>query len=306
MNSIHNQNNVREQEICALRKRVIELETLLIQQSKVATMGEMLGIIAHQWKQPLNAISLISQDLQDAYDFGELDKLYIDASTDKIMQQIHHMSKTIDEFSAFLKPSKTKVIFDLRLSIAEVFSILSSQLKHHDISYKINCKIHNMKFGNHIEFQNCFEILSCQAKDIIGYPNEFKHVLINLINNAKDKIIESMVNGILNRGEGEINVNIDKNHATYDGSDKDNLTLEIKDNGGGIADEIKDRIFEPYFTTKTDAKGSGIGLYMAKIIIEKYMGGKIYCDNVEDGAVFTIELSNDALQLPANTFKRTG
>ncbi|MEO5360764.1 MAG: DUF3365 domain-containing protein [Nitrospirota bacterium] len=265
-----------------LKKRVAEgierykkQEQLIIQQSKMAAMGEMIGAIAHQWRQPLNAVGVLIQDMQDAQAFGELDKKYMDDSVEKAMEQIQFMSRTIDDFRTFFKPSKEKSPFNLKLSFEEILSIISAQLNNHHIDCKIICHIGG---GDMTSFSD----MPCEGMTVLGYQNEFKHVIINLINNAKDAILERIEKGELANDGGQITIEV------Y--CDNTAIIIKITDNGGGIPTKIKDKIFEPYFSTKGDSKGTGIGLYMSKVIIENNMDGRIHCDNVESGAMFVIEL----------------
>ncbi|MBF0345774.1 MAG: DUF3365 domain-containing protein [Nitrospirae bacterium] len=246
-------------------------EQMLIQQSKMAAMGEMLGAIAHQWRQPLNVIGLMIQDIADAYEFGELDKTYIDDTIQKSMEQVMYMSNTIDDFRNFFIPSKNKVIFNVKDNIEEVLALIDKQLRNNNIAIILN---------------NDMVVTQKQDLDVLGYPNEFKQVVINIINNSKDAIIEHKRNI--------------KSSETYTGRiaikvirQKDSLIIAISDNGGGIKEEVLDRIFEPYFTTKEVNKGTGIGLYMAKTIIEDSMEGRLSVTNIEDGAMFTIRLRQD-------------
>ncbi|MBF0342970.1 MAG: PAS domain S-box protein [Nitrospirae bacterium] len=248
-------------------------EQLLIQQSKMAAMGEMIGAIAHQWRQPLNGLGLMIQDLKDAYEFGELDANYIDDTVTNAMKQIEFMSKTIDEFRNFFKPSKKKETFDLLEISSEVFSMLSSQFKTNSISYSLTCHIHNKTY------RDCSMIMPCNDTLITTYKNQLAHVMLNLITNAKDAIIERRENGLLTTA-GMIAVDCFKDDRT--------LRVEISDNGGGIPEDVIDKMFELYFTTKAD-KGTGIGLYMSKIIIEESLGGKLYAKTTGEGSIFTIE-----------------
>ncbi|KJU83689.1 multi-sensor signal transduction histidine kinase [Candidatus Magnetobacterium bavaricum] len=250
-------------------------EQLLIQQSKMAAMGEMIGVIAHQWKQPLNALGLIIQGINDSYEYGELDAKDIDNIVKETMKQVNFMSKTIDEFRNFFKPSKEKETCSIISVVGEVFSLLSAKLKGSLISYRIICHIHNKTFRNYLE------IIPCEDTPITTYKNQLAHVLLNLINNSNDAITERRQKGLLNT-DGMISVDCYKENNL--------LKIEISDNGGGIPEKILDRIFEPYFTTKED-KGTGIGLYMAKVIVEESLGGKIYAKNIENGAVLTLEFN---------------
>ncbi|MBF0344525.1 MAG: PAS domain S-box protein [Nitrospirae bacterium] len=249
-------------------------EQLLIQQSKMAAMGEMISAIAHQWRQPLNALSIIIQDIGDAYDYGELDKLYLERSINNSVSQITFMSKTIDDFRNFYKPLKEKKLFDVKQAAINVLSLLSAQLKNNSISYRLACHIHNRSFDD-LNTEIC-----CEDFKIFSYQSEFEHVLLNLINNSKDAIIEKRNRKLID--DGLINLDFYKND--------DKITIKISDNGTGIPIEIMDRIFEPYFTTKELNKGTGVGLYMSKTIIEENIGGRLYAENIENGASFIIEL----------------
>ncbi|MBF0537907.1 MAG: response regulator [Nitrospirae bacterium] len=265
-----------------LEKRTKQ-EQLLIQQSRMAAMGEMISAIAHQWRQPLNALSILIQDIGDAYDYGELDKQYLEGSISKSMSQIMFMSKTIDDFRNFYRPIKEKMAFDVKRAVMNVFALLSAQLRNNSISYRLTCHIHNMSF------EDLSEDMCCEDFKFFSYENEFEHVLLNLINNAKDSIIEKITKN------ADINVDSDTEEMgmiQVDFYKDDNkIIIEIRDNGIGIPVEIIDRIFDPYFTTKEPNKGTGVGLYMSKIIIEDNMGGKLYAENTDNGAMFTIKLN---------------
>ncbi|MBF0519699.1 MAG: PAS domain S-box protein [Nitrospirae bacterium] len=247
-----------------------EKEQLLIQQSKMAMIGEMMGNISHQWRQPLNTLALIVQDISEAYEMGELNREYIYEAIQHSMQQIKFMSKTIDDFRTFFRPSKNKAPFKLQEAFDGIQSIISSRLKTTGTDLKIIFHMLNEKYGN------------SPGKEamIIGYHNEFQHVIINIINNAIDAVTDIRKKGLL--GKGEIITEILEDNRSF--------IIRITDNGGGISPEIKDRIFEPYFTTKGETTGTGIGLYMSKTIIEDNMDGRLYFENVGNGTVFTIEL----------------
>jgi len=238
-------------------------EQILIQQSKMASLGEMIGLIAHQWKQPLNAVSLIVQDLNDAYSYGELDDKYIHNSVKSTMEQVTFMSKTIDDFRTFFIPSKRKIIFDVNSTIEELLSMFKTFFRKNniDISLKIS-----------------------QQTSLLteGYPNEFKQVVLNILNNSKDAIVsKKLLNADI---EGRIEINLGNTE------DKTKISVLIIDNGGGIPEEIIDKIFEPYYTTKESTGGTGVGLYMSKTIIETNMGGTLTVRNIGDGAEFIITL----------------
>ena len=237
-----------DEQISQIRKK----DELLQQQSKLAAMGEMIGAIAHQWRQPLNALGLIIQDIAEAYEFNELNKEYIQDTVKKSMQQINFMSKTIDDFRNFFRIDKQKELFDVKKAIKETINIMQAQLKHHNINVDVN--------GEDFKIE--------------GFANEFKQVVLNIINNAKDAIIEKGIK------EGKIKIILYKQKVI------------IADNAGGIPEGIIDRIFEPYFTTKEQGKGTGMGLYMSKMIIENNMQGILSVKNINGGAKFVIDFSN--------------
>lgn len=237
-----------------LRKK----DKLLIQQSKMAAMGEMIGAIAHQWRQPLNALGLIVQDFKISYQLDDLNAEYIDKMTHEAMGQIKYMSKTIDDFRNFFRPDKPKAVFAVQNTILDVLKIVESQLG-----------------GAKIQVKTVFDE---KPMLVDGYENEFKQVVLNLITNAKDAIVEKRGSD----GSGAISIGV---HG-----EGNKAILTVGDNGGGIKESALGRIFEPYFTTKDQSKGTGIGLYMSKMIIEDNMNGLIFASNVDDGAEFRVEL----------------
>jgi signal transduction histidine kinase len=241
-------------------------------------MGEMIGAIAHQWRQPLNAVNAIIQDLKDAYAYGVLDRNYLDRSVKSSMQQIQFMSKTIDDFRNFFRPDKTKKTFDAKQAAGEVLTMVSSQLATHGISYRITCHVHNQTFEDFTS-----PIIPCGKMMILGYENEMLQVFLNLVNNAKDAILECREHGLMGPGVKGL-ITFDLEHPG------ERVVIRVTDNGGGIPAEILNRIFEPYFSTKETGQGAGIGLYMSKVIIENNMGGQLTARNVDGGAEFRLEV----------------
>lgn len=231
-----------------------EKEQLLIHQSRLAAMGEMIESIAHQWRQPLNVIGLAMSNIDMKRQLGVLDDTELQNNSDIITTNITFMSNTIDDFRNFFNLNKEQVAFKPIKPINDIFHLLSEQLNYAKITYAV----HN----------NCNE-------DIYGVVNEFKQVILNIINNAKDAIVT-------HEGGGKIDVLLrcGKNH----------LFIDISDTGGGVPPDIIPRIFEPYFTTKFQKQGTGIGLYMSKVIVEQHLGGNISVANNDCGAVFTIQL----------------
>ncbi|CAI8195087.1 MAG: Sporulation kinase A [Arcobacter lacus] len=230
-------------------------DRLLIQQNKLASMGEMLGNIAHQWRQPLNNVNLLIHLIRDNHmNFSEekLNKLIKNAK-----EQIDFMSQTIDDFTDFYKPAKDKKVFSIEQVMNKSLSIVNAPLEKNKIKTivkKIDVKITN-------------------------YENEFEQVIVNILNNAVDAAkVKAQDEGF----RPVINIDITK--------DEKNVQIKIFNNCGNIPKDIIDRVFEPYFTTKFQEQGTGIGLYMSKIIIENNMNGLIEVRNIDDGVEFIIKL----------------
>jgi PAS domain S-box-containing protein len=262
--------SIRQKEIERLNKTLeervkeevsknMEKDQLLIQQSKMAAMGDMMGNIAHQWRQPLNALAITVQDVEDAFVFDEVDDDYIRNFVETAMKHITFMSRTIDDFRNFFKPSKSKVKFSIKEAIQDILFIVSAQLKNKNIDI----------------------VLIGEDFEVDGYLNEFKQVILNLTNNAKDAILMRKDRG--EQFEGKIEIAMSSFSKQY-------KKVTITDNGGGVPEEIIDRVFEPYFTTKEGNQGTGIGLYMSKTIIEENMKGFLTAENNSEGAIFKIML----------------
>ena len=237
----------------------IQQKQFLIQQNKLAEMGDMIAAIAHQWNEPLVELSALVQDIETSYLLDELEDKDVKEFVNDSMIQIKYMSKTLNDFRNFLKPSTTKQLFSIKKCIDEIMEIIGKQIFYSNIILEIDYK------------QKDREIL------IYGYENEFKQVLLNIINNAKNKLVEKNENS---NEKGSIKINIEK--------DEFNTKIQIIDDGGKIDESIIHSIFEPYFTTKVD--GTGLGLYMAKVIIEDKMDGSISVKNENQNVVFTIKL----------------
>lgn len=239
-------------------KKRLQQEQILIQQAKLASMGEMIGNIAHQWRQPLAQISAIHMNMKVTYDFDKFSKEYMQNKMKEANKLTSYMSQTISDFQNFFKPQGEKEDFSIEKACKDAYHILESSLKYHGI-----------------------EVVFYINEDVTinGYKNEYSQVILNLLSNAKDILIERKI----------INPKIDveiKNGNNY-------ALVKIKDNAGGVDDSILDKIFEPYFTTRHQTQGTGIGLYMSKNIIERNMHGYINVVNVEDGALFTVKVDKE-------------
>ena len=243
----------------------VQQKQFLIQQSKLAEMGDMIAAIAHQWNEPLVELSALVQDIQTSYLLNELKDGEVNDFVNDSMIQIKYMSKTLSDFRNFLKPSTKKKLFSISKALNEINEIIGKQVFYSNIEMTFNYKNENE------------ELL------VYGYENEFKQVLLNLINNAKNKIVEKNIDF---RKKAQIKINIERS-AYYN-------IIEIIDDGGAIDEKIINSIFDPYFTTKET--GTGFGLYMAKVIIEDKMRGIITVKNVNDTVVFTIKLPHKKVQ----------
>ena len=228
----------------------------LIHQSRLAQMGEMLSMIAHQWRQPLNAISAESTNLLIKSKLGKIDNQVLLTSTQNISEYSQHLSDTIDDFKDFFKPDNEKSETSFHAIINSVHKLIETTLEHKNIPL-----IEKLESEEHFE----------------SYPNELKQVILNLIRNAEDALIENKVHNPF------IEIH------TYSTKDKCHI-LEVSDNAGGIDEEILEKIFDPYFSTKSKKDGTGLGLYMSKMIVEEHCAGQLNAINIKDGAMFRIVL----------------
>ena len=251
-------NSALEDKITLEVEQSRQKDQIMFRQSRLAAMGEMVGNIAHQWRQPLNAIVLIIQSFQMKQMVGKLDDKFIDSQVDEGIKLATAMSRTIDDFRNFFKPNKIEEIFSARRAIKESIDLVQHYYEKVDISMNLICEID-------------FETL--------GYPNEFSQVLMNLFSNSKDVLKDK------DNQKKYIEIIIKVDEENKEGK------ISVIDNGGGVPIEVIDRIFDPYFTTKHQSSGTGIGLYMSKEIIEKQMHGVIEVENIshrflKDGEVY--------------------
>jgi signal transduction histidine kinase len=250
-NEIEHINATLEQKVKEEVDKNREKDKKLLEQSRLAQMGEMISMIAHQWRQPLSAISATSGALTLQ---AMLNKLDVEAALEhssKISEYAQHLSKTIDDFREFFKPVKIKKDITYNEVIESVLNIVSVSIKNKNITI-------NLDKNSDVVFHT--------------FPNELKHVLLNLVKNSEDALLERSVK------------NPTINISTRDRS------LFVSDNAGGIADEIIEKVFDPYFSTKTKKDGTGLGLYMSKVIIEEHCDGELSVSNNDSGAIFEISL----------------
>lgn len=226
-------------------RELIQKETILNQQSKMAAMGEMIENIAHQWRQPLSVISTVATGAKLKKDLNLLSDSEFYETMEIINNSSQHLSNTIDDFRNFFSNDKEVISFDVNEAINKALSLVTSKLKNRDIQI----------------------IKSKDEITVLGLKNEFIQVILNIINNAIDAF------ETLKDSDKYIFINSYK--------ENENLILTIKDNASGIKEEIINRIFEPYFTTKHKSQGTGIGLYMSLEIIKKHMHGELLVSNKE-------------------------
>lgn len=231
-------------------------EQLMIQQSRSAAMGEMISMIAHQWRQPLSVVGLQMNNLQADIELDLMEKDQIKVYIDGVNKQIKHMSHTIDDFKDFFKPEKEKEKTDLVELVKTASAMMRNSLESNGIELKI--------------------VDPYKPLPIEVFTRELLQVILNLMNNAKDALSEST------RDEKQITISFE--------DDEEVVYLLVQDNGLGLDSADKEHAFEPYFTTKETLNGTGLGLYMAKNIIEQHMHGRIYFEEVDIGALIVIKL----------------
>lgn len=243
-----------QKEVALQRQEIQDKNAILFHQSRHAAMGEMITMIAHQWRQPLNTLALINQDLYIKYKLGRCDEANFEESHKKFNEHLQYMSKTIDDFRNYYKndtvkhPENLREIAELALRLSDVF-----------LNYaKIKTEL----------------IVTCDQKVLVA-KNEMIQVLMNLIKNAHDAILEK------NIPSGQITLTIEET--------QNSIQIRVCDNGGGVPKNIGNKIFEPYFSTKSE-NGTGLGLYMSKSIVEDHCGGRLTFFNTNSGTCFTISL----------------
>jgi two-component system, sensor histidine kinase LadS len=232
-----------------------EKDRIMIQQSRQAAMGEMIENIAHQWRQPLNQLSLVQSNIFFEYTLGTINAEKMQSYQNQSEALMEYMTRTIDDFRNFFMPDQKRVKFCICGTIERALELLKPTLAQHNINVALECS--GRPTG-------------------MGHENEFSQVVINILNNAKDALTEN------HTSEPQIRITVLSNDGT--------TRVQICDNGGGIPKEIIEKIFDPYFTTKFRSQGTGIGLYMVKMIMEKSIKGKVEASSSEAGACFTLEL----------------
>ncbi len=238
-------------------EQLVKKDELLIIQSRFAAMGEMISMIAHQWRQPITAIGMSANNMSVDIELDNIDRAVFKNHLDSISEQVQYLSKTIDDFRNFFKPNKKKEGVALSELVQKALQMISR-------SYENN--------GIRLSFEDNLEAVFVEA-----YSGELIQSFLSILNNAKDVLVERKVI------EPLVRVRTGYREDGY-------VFVEVEDNAGGIDPSITDKIFNPYFTTKSEKSGTGLGLYMAKIIVEKHHGGRLIAKNGDLGAIFSIEL----------------
>ena len=236
-------------------KKVIEQEEIMIAQSRHAAMGEMISMIAHQWRQPLSVIAMGANNVIADIELKMLDEKVLHDGAVEILEQTQELSKTIDDFKNFFRPIKTVENIYPEDIFYEAFKVVGKSLENHEIEVI-------KKFNNNTKIKT--------------FSRELMQVLINIIKNAKEALVENEIK--------------DKKLYIFIKDTKDLVEISICDNAGGIKPDIINKIFNPYFSTKYEKSGTGLGLYMSKTIIEKHLNGTIEVENSKGGACFKIKL----------------
>ncbi len=250
-------NNTLESRIAEALKKNKEQEMMMLHQDRLARMGEIIAMIAHQWRQPLNNLALVNQLLLSQYAKGTLDDTAIDYFKENSKKQIDQMSETIDDFRNFYKIEKEKSLFCVRDVIQEL--IARSKIVYREAGVQVT-----------YEAEGCPEFF--------GYPNELRHAVQNIMCNARDVLVEKAIE------HKRIDVRVSQSDH--------GVTIRIRDNAGGMSEEIKGKIFEPYFSTKDSKNGTGLGLYMANVIVAEHMQSTITVHTDASSTEFVIHLKN--------------
>ncbi|MEA3369995.1 MAG: PAS domain S-box protein [Campylobacterota bacterium] len=241
-----------------LKDALHEKEELMIAQSRHAAMGEMISMIAHQWRQPISVISMDANNILADIELEMVDEDTLRSASEDIIKQTQELSKTIDDFRNFFRPEKEAQEVVVKELFDDALAVIGKSLNNNQVEFILNIDEH---------------------KKITTYTRELMQVFINIIKNAKEALVDKRVQS--------------KKISVYMSEDKNNLRLKICDNAGGVSEENMKKIFNPYFTTKGEKNGTGLGLYMSKTIVEKHLEGLLSVENDNEGACFTIELPNE-------------
>jgi signal transduction histidine kinase len=252
---LHELNTALENQVVEAKNKHEITEKMMITQSRMAIMGEMIGMIAHQWRQPITVIGMITNNTILTLEFDEINKQHLLDDLNVIDKQIHYLSTTIDDFRNFFRPNKLPQSVSLREMSNDLLTMLGKNYKNFGI---------NLTFTGDVDTA------------FVTFKNELMQVFLNILTNSKDAFEERLI------PEPFIQFN-----SVYN---EENIVFSIRDNAGGISEEIIDKVFDPYFSTKEEKNGTGLGLYMSAIIIEKHLNGSIQVCNDAGGTLFTLTI----------------
>lgn len=239
----------------SIQNKLVYIDEMLLVQSRHAAMGEMISMIAHQWRQPISSISMVANSILADIELDMANKENLRESANNIIYQTQELSKTIDDFRGFFKPDKTIKNIYVKDIIEDTLQIVNGSLISSGIIVTLKCQA---------------------TKQIKTYSRELMQVFINLLNNAKDALVQYR--------------EVDRKILISEDIVDNEVIIKFCDNGGGIDEEIMYKIFEPYFTTKSEKNGTGLGLHMSKTIVQKHLLGNILVHNEKEGACFEISL----------------
>lgn len=251
--AIVNLGNRLKKEINQLRKK----DAVLIAQSQQTSMEQMVGFMAHQWKQPLNAVNIIVQNLQDAFFYDELDENLVNKSTGDVMEQVNFISHSIDDFRSIFVQGEEKFLFDIDAVLSRSADLVQRSFSSLNVILNLDLQA------------------NCQTW---GFANELTQVILNILSNAKDAFRDSSIP----QDERFVEITAE--------SDSDYCHITVSDTAGGIAQADINSIFEPYITSKDKNTSAGLGLFMSRVIIEDEFNGEISIQNTAQGALFTISI----------------
>lgn len=257
-NKLAKLNNSLEERVKIEVEKNKQQQKMMIQQSRHAQMGEILSMIAHQWRHPLNNLSLIIQNAVYKYSINKLDYSAISKLDIESSAQIIQMSNTIKEFRNFFLPDNISVKYDVNKSIVDAISIAKPMLEAENIYVKVETQ---------------------DNISVVGFPTELGQAIVNILTNSKDALVEKNIS----------NKSVKLSLTLVD----NNVNIIIEDNGGGVPLEILEKIFDPYFSTKMEKKGTGLGLYITKLIVEDHMHGKLNVSNSDNGFIVQIIIPHD-------------
>jgi len=239
-------------------KKNQEQQLLMLHQNRLAQMGEMIAMIAHQWRQPLNNLALLHQLIISKYKKNKLDDALIEYFQNNAATHVNMMSETINDFKNFFKPQEKQQQFNINEVILNILNMITPTFQK-----------------EHIEVV----LLAKNSYLCYGYKNSLGHVILNIVNNAREALLDKDIE------EKKIVIELTENRG--------NVLLTISDNAGGIPEDIIEKIFDPYFSTKHEKNGTGLGLYMTQMIITEHMHSEIKVHNSEEGAIFQIILKGE-------------